>query len=288
VAVGILLGVGIDVIRAGGPSAWLAHRGVPPTYEARGILVPVAGATRSVYLDCRGSGSPTVIFESGLGDGAGGWGLVFPETVAFTRACVWDRPGIGRSAARGRHSALDTAADLRTALAAAGEPAPFIVVGHSLGGVYARVFAAAYRSEIAGVVLVDPFTPDISPAERAGVRLEPALAAEWAAGLRSTFDLIERLEELDWPVTAGQLAAARLGDIPLELIFVDQRLRYDERVDPATKERLISAWRELVLDWSMDSRLTIADGSGHMVQLDRPDVVVASIRRLVDRARSRP
>jgi pimeloyl-ACP methyl ester carboxylesterase len=286
VAVGVLLGIGIDVARAGGPIAWLSRWGVLPPYEARGIFVPVDPAGRTVYLDCRGSGSPTVVFESGMGEGAGGWGYVFPETAALTRACAWDRPGIGRSAARGRHDALDTARDLRAALAAAGEPGPFVVVGHSLGGVYARIFATAYRSDIAGLVLVDPFTPDISPAERAGVRLEPALAAEWRAGMSGTFQLIERLEGLDWPATADQLTAARLGDIPLELIFVDQRLRYDERIDPVTKDRLIAAWRELVLAWSTDSRLTIADGSRHIVQLDRPELVVASIRRLVDRTRS--
>jgi len=285
-AVGVLLGVAIDVARVGGPVAWLARWGVLPPYEARGVLVPVDAAGRSAYLDCRGSGSPTVVFESGLGTGAGGWGSVFPETAAITRACVWDRPGIGRSPARDRHAALDTARDLLAALAAAGEAGPFVLVGHSLGGVYARIFAAAYRSEMAGVVLVDPFTPDISPAERAGVRLEPSLAAEWATDMRGTFELIERLEGLDWPATADQLAAARLGDIPLELIFVDQRLRYDDRIDPATRDRLIAAWRELELALSTDSRLTIADGSRHVVQLDRPDVVVDSIRRLVDRARS--
>jgi len=288
VAVGILLGVVIDIARAGGPIAWLARWGALPPYEARGILVPVDAAGGSVYLDCRGSGSPTVVFESGMAEGAGGWGFVFPETAGFTRACAWDRPGIGRSAGREQHSALDTAHDLRAALAAAGERGPFIVVGHSLGGVYARIFAAAYRGEIAGVVLVDPFAPDISPVERAGVRLEPSLAAEWGAGLQGTRDLIERLEGLDWQATMDQLAAAHLGDIPLELIFVDQRLRYDERIDPATEDRLIAAWRELVLAWSTDTRLTIADRSRHLVQLDRPELVVASIRRLVDRARSGP
>ena len=286
VAIGVLLGVAIDMARAGGPVAWLAHWGVLPPYEARGVLVAVEATGRSVYLDCRGTGSPTVVFESGMGEGAGGWGFVFPETAGFTRACAWDRPGIARSPARGRHSAIDTARDLRAALAAAGERGPFIVVGHSLGGVYARIFAAAYREEIAGVVLVDPFTPDISPAERAGVRLDPSLLAEWGAGLQATRDLIERLESLDWAATADQLGAAHLGDIPLELIFVDQRLRYDERIDAATEERLIAAWRELVLGWSTDTRLTIADGSRHIVQLDRPDLIVEAVRRLVDRARS--
>src|SRR6266542_340502 len=79
VAIGVLLGVAIDVARAGGPVAWLAHWGVLPPYEARGVLVPVEATGRSVYLDCRGSGSPTVVFESGLGTGAGRGGSVFPD-----------------------------------------------------------------------------------------------------------------------------------------------------------------------------------------------------------------
>ena len=97
VAAGMLLALAIDVARAGGPTAWLARWGILPLYEARGRMVPVGASGRSVYLDCRGSGSPTVVFESGLGEGAGGWGYVLPETDAFTRACTWDRPGIGRS-----------------------------------------------------------------------------------------------------------------------------------------------------------------------------------------------
>src|SRR2546426_1120116 len=129
VALGVLLGIGIDVARAGGPTAWLAHWGVLPPYEARGILVPVDAAGRSVYLDCRGSGSPTVVFESGMGEGAGGWGFVFPETAAVTRACAWDRPGIGRSAARDPHTAPDTAHAPRAAPAAAGRRGARLVVG---------------------------------------------------------------------------------------------------------------------------------------------------------------
>ena len=151
---------------------------------------------------------------------------------------------------------------------------------------YARIFAATYRQETAGAVLVEPFAPDISPRERAGVTLDPALDAEWNAGLRATFAQIEALEGLDWAATERELEAAHLGDLPLELIFVDQRLRYDERVDPTTRDRLIAAWQDLVLGWSSDARLTIATDSRHIVQLDRPDVVVAAIRRLVDRART--
>src|SRR2546425_11598546 len=93
VALGVLLGIGIDVARAGGPTAWLARWGVLPPYEARGILVPVDAAGRSVYLDCRGSGSPTVVFESGMGEGAGGGGFGFPAAAAPPPARALGPPG---------------------------------------------------------------------------------------------------------------------------------------------------------------------------------------------------
>ena len=107
-------------------------------YANRGDRVDIGG--RSIYLDCRGEGSPTIVLDAGMGSGANGWGTVFDGLAATSRTCAYDRPGRGSSDARGRHTLVDTATDLRAALQAAGEVAPFIVVGHSHGGDYARVF----------------------------------------------------------------------------------------------------------------------------------------------------
>ena len=284
VVLGVVLALVVDVARAGGPVAWMARRGIAPAYVAQGRLVEVEPG-RQAYVDCRGSGSPTVVFEGGLGTGATGWGFTFPEVSNFTRACAWDRPGLGRSEGRGRHTARDTADDLRRVLAAAGESPPFVVVGHSLGGVYGRVFAAAHRDDVAGLVLVDPFTPDINPADAADVALPPGMDAEFEQGMSQTFATIESVEDLEWPATDAQLRASALGNLPLELVFVDQRLRWDDRVDVATETRLVEAWERLVTALSTESRLTIAEGAGHVIQIDRPEYVIDATRRLVERSR---
>ena len=271
----------IDVWRVGGWQPWLTRHRLPPPYVAAGSLVEVNG-TRA-YLDCRGTGSPTVILDAGLGSGASGWGFVLDGVAEQTRVCAWDRPGIGASPGIGRHTLQDTAHLLRATLDEAGEVPPFIVVGHSLGGVYARVFASAFRAEVEGVLLVDPYMPDIRPVDH--VALDPALRESWLAGLRATNESIAVAEDLDWEASYAQLSSASIDGLPLELLFVDQRLRWEGPFDAAESD-LIAAWRVLVESLSTDHRLTIAEESTHMIQYDRPELVVDAVRRLTDRARA--
>ena len=276
VAAGLGIALAIDIVRLGGPESWLIRHRLPPPYVASGTVVEVNGI--ATYIDCRGAGSLTVVLESGLGTGAAGWGFV-PERLAGTvRVCAWDRPGIGNSAPMGRHTAGDLAAHLRSTLATAGETGPFVVVGHSLGGVYARVFASIYRDEVVGIALIDAYLPDVRPVER--IEMDPALRDEWLANLTSTNRLIAATEDLDWAATEADLAAASIDGLPLELVFVDQRLRWDARFDPVETE-LIATWRNLVGSLSSDHRLTIAENSTHMIQWDSPELVVDAVRRLV-------
>ena len=289
VLAGIVLGVAIDVLRVGGLEAWLAERAMagylrpPPPYEAMGRLVQVDG--RDVYVDCRGSGSPTVLLEAGFGSGASGWGETLDGIAAFTRVCAWDRPGIGRSEPRGRHSAAEAAADLRAALDAAGEQGPFVVVAHSLGGVYARVFAEGpgSRGDVLAYLMVDTYDPDI------GMTDDPSLPPDTRdairRGLDSTAAMIETGEELDWARTLDELAAAGPADIwAIRLTANPMGPWIDE--DPAVVELLRDAWRRAVDRTYPNSRYEIAAGSGHMIQWDRPDLVIDRTRELVELARS--
>jgi len=282
VVIGLAVALVVDIVRLGGPERWFAAHRLPPPYVPIGRTIVVDGA--ETYLDCRGAGSPTVILESGLGTGAAGWGFVLDDAAALTRTCTWDRPGIGNSAAIGRHDAADAAARLRSTLDVAGERGPFVVVGHSLGGVYARIFAADHAADVVGVVLVDPYLPDVHPVDHVDIPAD--LRAAWLAGLDETNRLIEATENLDWAATATELAEANLGDLPTELLFVEQRFRWEDAYDPY-EAALIAAWEPLVLALSTDARLTIAVNSTHMIQWDKPDLVVAAVRRLVEEARDR-
>jgi pimeloyl-ACP methyl ester carboxylesterase len=280
IVVGLSIGLAVDIVRVGGWQVWLARHRLPPPYLATGSTIVVDGFR--TYLDCRGAGSPTVVLESGLGTGASGWGFVLDWVAAKTRVCAWDRPGIGGSEPIGHHTVEDTARHLRATLLAAGEKPPFVLVGHSLGGVYARIFASMYRAETAGIVLVDPYLPDIRPVDH--VALDPALREEWLAGIRATNGDIAATEDLDWDASYDQLTRASIEGLPLELLFVDQRLRWQGRFEPAQSD-LVAAWRSLIGGLSSDSRLTIAEDSTHTIQFDRPDLVVDAILRLVDRDR---
>jgi len=112
---------------------------------------------RKLNLLCVGSGPPTLVLESGLGDQIRAWSLVMPELAAKTRTCAYDRAGLGFSDASDRPGTSTNAADdLHALLQAADVQPPYVLVGHSLGGLYARLYASRFPQEVVGLVLVDP------------------------------------------------------------------------------------------------------------------------------------
>jgi pimeloyl-ACP methyl ester carboxylesterase len=131
------------------------------TYPAPGKLVDVGGGRR-IQIDCRGTGGPTVVFQSG-GDmlGSLAWTPVHDKIAATTRACAYSRAGILWSdPASGKFEPEEVARDLHAALAAAGEKPPYVLVAHSRGGLYNMIYAGLYKDEVAGLVFADSSHPD--------------------------------------------------------------------------------------------------------------------------------
>lgn len=112
---------------------------------------------RSLYLECTGSGSPTILLEAGNDDGVDGWALRGDLAAATTtRVCAYDRANIGRSdPVPLPRTGADVVADLHTLLDTADVPGPYVIVSASLGGLFARLYAMTYPQDVAGMVLVD-------------------------------------------------------------------------------------------------------------------------------------
>jgi pimeloyl-ACP methyl ester carboxylesterase len=124
------------------------------TYKPADQMVDVNGI--QMRLDCRGSGSPTVVLEAGAGSSSRVWVRVQDEVAKFARVCSYDRAGYGWSDSLYEEMSPQRVAELlHTLLKNGGERPPYLMVGHSLGGIYVRAFAAEYRDEVVGMVLVD-------------------------------------------------------------------------------------------------------------------------------------
>src|SRR5215471_16563648 len=141
--------------------------------KAPGRLVDVGGFR--LHVQAAGDRLPAVVFDAALGGSSISWTFVQPPVSAFARAITYDRAGFGWSDAGPLPRTAGRAADeLRVLLDRAGERPPFVVVGHSFGGLVMRIFAARYHADVAGIVLVDPAHPEdwLHPAPKEQARID--------------------------------------------------------------------------------------------------------------------
>lgn len=243
---------------------------------APGRSVQVDG--HAIRVRTAGRGEPTVVFDSGLGDPMGTWHEVWPTVARFTRVFLWDRAGLGDSEPGPDPRTSSTiVAELRAALDRAGIPGPYVLVGHSFGGLNARLFASRYPSDVAGLVLVDATHEDFPAIER---RLRPVAEQE---RLRTTLSLGPRAAVAEFQSLDESASEVRRSPPPTNIPVVV--LSAGRRGDPEALER---AWSALQIDLASRfprGRRIVVPGAGHYVQYDAPASVVAAIREVVEEAR---
>lgn len=298
-----------------------AYQSISMTRDRRGHpmpgeLIDVGGY--KMHIDCIGQGTPTVILDSGLGDGYISWRRVQPQIAQFMRVCSYDRAGIGYSESSPRpRTSRDIAEELHALLHYAGIMPPYILVGHSMGGYDVRLYASLYRCEVAGMVLVDSshpeqqkrFPPALNDLDASWLREQEFLEFSMPFGLPRVLgfcgsDPEVRASECNFhnsresvaelkaiAKSAAQAASAGgLGDMPLAVLSQDPNSpQYDlpEDLVKPTNDAWQQMQRELV-QLSSRGTQTIAKNSGHYIQLDRPDVVVDAIRKIVEQVRQSP
>ena len=206
-------------------------------------------------IDCTGVGSPTVVLESGLGESSFYWARISAAVATSTRVCVYDRAGRGWSeAAPAPQDGLAVAADLHTLLSKSGNPGPYVLVGHSSGGVYVRIFAAKYPDEVAGMVLLDAQPPDPFTSL-------PDYAAFYA-GTPTLYGILPSVARLG----VLRLAyASAFADLP-------EPARDEERADQASVRLQTSARVEIA-----QLRASLTGGPGLDQSGARPLVVVTAV-----------
>lgn len=260
---------------------------------------------RAFALRCSGSGRPTVVFESGWGADGRAWDGVRAR-LRDVRTCAYDRAGSGGSApAPGRRGPAEIAADLWAGLRAAGERGPFLMVGHSAGGVYVRAFRAAHPRSVSGMVLVD--SSALNQGSWMGLPTDAAAFSGVAVRSRACLDaaLLERpVEDAALPgrCTVGgdppRVWAARLAEIsalaeptPAERV-ADAAGFADMPVTTLTAGRGLASparARWFALHASIAGRSTAGDArlveeSGHLMMRDAPDAIVEAVRAVAAKA----
>jgi pimeloyl-ACP methyl ester carboxylesterase len=279
--------------------AWDRRRFPPP-----GRLVDIGG--RRMHVMEAGEGTPAVVIVPALSECVLGWVPIWQELAQSARVCVYDRAGIAWSdpPPPGRRSFDDLAGELHDTLVAADIPPPYLVVGHSLGGIIARRFAARYPGDMAGMVLVDSSHEDqsrrLGTAPRLarstlGFALQPfglrRLAA--SAGLSPGLDA-----ELDYAVPAEYRAAeraVRLSSRERHAVIRETLLLIRSRTQPPqlgslpltvlTAAKPDPGWEQLQAELSSisaHSQHVIADHAGHYIQYDEPELVIKAIRELLE------
>lgn len=274
---------------------------VPRGFSKR-VTIP---GGRKFYLECRGTGSPTVVLEAGTGDRGDLWSLppsggssaVMPAVARFTRVCTYDRPGTyllpnlhSRSdpVAMPR-TARDIALDLRVLLRVADVPGPYVLVGHSFGGLVARLFAASYPRQAAGLVSIDAQNEDfvaaykrlLTPEQYAAAVLDP----QPPAGLEG----VSGLERLSLEASAAQVRQAQadrpLRSLPVVIISHSRSLPnpfgFPADWPNEALERAFQDSQDRLAELVPRTRHVIATKSGHYIQLDQPRLVTRAIRDLV-------
>ena len=274
--------------------------GTPASGDFAGLVRIADG--RRLYLECHGTGSPTVILEAGLRGRGDGWSFsvtggdgtgVLPRVASFTHVCRYDRPGtlaglnaLSRSdPVRMPRTTGAIASDLHELLSAAGVPGPYVIAGSSTGGLIARKYASTYPTEVAGLVLVDAISEAV----------QDMMGAQQFARynlfyLQSASDELARypdLEEIDFYASFAEMRPHRRPPrgLPVVVIAKGKGFGTPAGISHRFGRMVNSVWKRsqfYLASLRPRIKLVTARGSGHQIFVHRPGLVARMIRRVAN------
>lgn len=285
-------------------------------YPPIGKMVDVGGY--HLHINCSGNGGPTVVLDAGMGCNSLEWALVQSEIAKFAKVCSYDRAGYGWSDESSlERTSLNIAVELHTLLHNAEIPGPYILVGHSLGGANIRLYASKYPDEVIGIILVDSAHEDqLNKFPMPQVNTNVALFFSYTGLNRILSYLPENQEALKmFPTDIQEMSltqsrhtkfmktlfgemvnikksfaqlrdAGNLHDKPLIVITAAKRIHYDGT--EYTEEQIEELWKDSriqqkdLVSKSTKGKQVIAEQSDHMITRHQPNIIVESVREIVN------
>ncbi|WP_024795164.1 alpha/beta fold hydrolase [Tomitella biformata] len=263
------------------------------------------GHGRELYLQCAGEGGPTVLLESGIHDSSDTWtssdteaAPVFAEVSTYTHVCMYDRPGTVRytdppalttrsTPVAMPRTLVSMVSDLHELLAAAQIPGPYLLVGHSYGGMIVRSFAQTCPSSTAGLVFVDAFGPNIK-------QLFDAQWPDYAETLNKPGTALDN--QPDWETVDADEAISAiqnggpLPEVPAAVISKTEPFGVSPTVPATLTQTLEQAWprvQDALVTLEPNTPHVFATGSDHYVQVRDPDLTSGMIRLILERVARR-
>ena len=268
------------------------------------------GGGRHIFLECRGQGTPTIVLESGYHDSSDPWSLtdatnpavgpaVLPGLAATHRVCAYDRPGTLRytdpvaltdrsTPVSMPRTAADVVGDLHAVLAAAQVPGPYVLVAHSLGGLFARLYAQTYPDQVRALLFLDAFPVEI-----------PALMGQQWPGYKQLLDHPlpqfannPSSEVIDIETSIKQIATApTFPAIPLAVVTKTEPFPLPPDTPAGLGPTLDRVWpqgAQNLVALRPQTPHTFATGSDHYIQVHQPDLVLATTGLLIERSAQQP
>lgn len=236
------------------------------------MFVQISNCNLYAKLVGEKNGKPTVVMDAGYGDFSKAWDSVIGDISMLSNVLIYDRAGLGKSEKSSNpRTSSEMVKELKELLIEANIKPPYILVGHSFGGVNMRMFATEYQNEVCGLVLVD------STPEYYKEKFLPTMSQDFQQAYNKQFVYESNYDE--FMESLKQLKETKLKlNVPLIVLSAGMKAHYSKE-----SQELWNEMQREILEISTNSELVIAENSAHYIQNDEPEVVVGSIKKLIEK-----
>jgi pimeloyl-ACP methyl ester carboxylesterase len=238
---------------------------------AKEMFVQISDSKLYAKLVGEYNGKPTVVMDAGYGDFSKAWDSVIGEISMLSNVFIYDRAGLGKSETNSKpRTSLEMVKELKELLIEARIKPPYILVGHSFGGVNMRIYATEYPNEVCGLVLVDSTPEDYRE------KFLPTMPQDFQQAYNKQFVYEGNYDEFTESLKQLKENRQKLN-VPLIVLSAGKKAHYSKE-----SQELWNEMQREILEISSDGELVIAEKSAHYIQNDEPEVVVSAIKKLID------